>query len=276
MTVIKRFLFVLLPALTLAACTAWLPHHGLTQTASVVDYLYPGAKEPPVLTPTVTTLRPPVRVGVAFVPGAGQRAGLGEAEKTRLIEAAKASFAQHSYIGAIEIIPGSYMRPRGGFENLQQVARMFDVDVVVLLSYDQVQFDDSSALSLLYWTLIGAYVVHGDKYDIQTMVDASVFDVRSRKLLFRAPGTSRIKGIATLAGFSEAAREARTAGYQQAIADLLPRLQTELDGFRERIRGDAGFKVERRDGSRGGGAMDGLGMLIAAVLAIAAWRRRAR
>jgi len=68
------------------------------------------------------------------------------------------------------------------------------------VSYDQVQFTDRNALSVLYRTIVGAYVIHGDQYDVQTLVDASVFDVRSRKLLFRALGMSQVKGGASAAG----------------------------------------------------------------------------
>ncbi|MGE5465941.1 MAG: rhombotarget lipoprotein, partial [Ignavibacteria bacterium] len=178
--------------LLLAGCASWFPQGGVKQAGSIVDYLYPDAKEPPQMQPSVTYLRPPVRVGIAFVPGGGWGAGLPEPEKAKLLERVKASFAQYGYIGSIEVIPTQYLRPKGGFANLEQVARMFNVEVVALLSYDQVQFNDTNALSVLYWTIIGAYIIHGDQYDIQTMVDASVFDVRSRKLLFRAPGTSQI------------------------------------------------------------------------------------
>lgn len=249
-----RHLFHLVLILALCGCAGFAGQRGLKQAGSVVEYLYPDAQEPPKMQPTTTVLRLPVRVGIAFVPGAGQVA-LPETERAKLLERVKASFADQSYIGSIEIIPTTYLRPKGGFANLDQVARMFNVDVVTLMSYDQVQFNDTNALSVLYWTIIGAYVIHGDQYDIQTMVDASVFDVRSRKLLFRAPGTSQIKGSASLAGLSESARAARMQGYQQAVGDLIPRLQAELAGFKERIKTDTQVRVENRPGYRGGGAV---------------------
>lgn len=262
-------------ALVLSGCASWFPQQGVKQAGSIVDYLYPDAKEPPQLKPSVTYLRPPVRVGIAFVPGAGWGAGLPEAEKTKLLERVKAAFAQYDFIGNIEVIPTQYLREKGGFANLEQVARMFNVEVMALISYDQVQFNDSNALSVLYWTIIGAYLIHGDQYDIQTMVDASVFDVNSRKLLFRAPGTSQVKGSASLAGFSERARAARQAGYDKAVEDLIPRLQAELGGFRERIRNDVNFRVENKPGYTGGGDLGWLGALFAFSLAGAAyWMRR--
>lgn len=250
----------------LGGCASWVQSGGTKQVGSIVDYLYPNAKEPPQLVAGVTYLRPPVRVGIAFVPGGGFGAGLPEADKLKLLERVKAAFGKHEFIGAIEVIPTNYLQPRGGFANLEQVARMFNVEVVALLSYDQVQFNDTNALSVLYWTIIGAYIIHGDQYDIQTLVDASVFDVASRKLLFRAPGTSQIKGSASMAGFSERARNARIEGYNAAVDSLIPQLQAELDGFRTRIKSDTAFKVENKQGYRGGGSLDWLLLGAAGVL----------
>jgi rhombotail lipoprotein len=222
----------------------------------------------------VTYLRPPVRVGIAFVPGSGSGAVLSETEKLKLLERVKTSFSAHAFIGTIDIIPTTYLRPQGGFANLEQVARMFNVEVVALISYDQVQFNDTNALAVLYWTIVGAYLIHGDQYDVQTLVDASVFDVRSHKLLFRAPGTSQVKGSASMAGFSERARLARAEGYNLAVDDLLPRLQAELDQFRARLKTDTAFKVENKAGYSGGGDLGWLGLALAGVLAAMAFGRR--
>ena len=260
-------LIIIVAAAVLSSCALMNTSRSVKQNGSIVDYLYPDIKEAPAMTPTVTRLRPPVRVGIAFVPGAGWGGGMSEAARMKLLERVRDSFAAHPYIGKIEIIPTQYMRAKGGFTNLEQVARMFDVEVVALLSYDQVQFSDSNALSLLYWTIIGAYVIHGDQYDVQTMLDASVFDVRSRKLLFRAPGTSRVKGGASMAGFSEKSRAAQIEGYNDAVDQLIPNLQSELDRFRERIKNDAAYKVENKEGYKGGGALGWLSLALAAMLA---------
>jgi rhombotail lipoprotein len=263
-------------ALSLVGCASWFPQAGVKQAGSVVAYLYPNAKEAPQMKPSVTYLRPPVRVGIAFVPGSGSRAGLTEPEKESLLERVKASFARYDYIGSIEVIPTDYLRPQGGFANLEQVARMFNVEVMALVSYDQIQFNDTNSLSVLYWTIVGAYIVHGDQYDIQTMVDASVFDVRSHKLLFRAPGSSRIKGSASLAGFSERSRAARVEGYNKAVDELIPRLQSELRTFKARLKSDSSYRVENKPGYSGGGDFGWLGVLIALSLAGVAYRARRR
>lgn len=244
------------------------------QAGSLVEFLYPKASAAPAMTPTVTELRPPVRVGIAFVPGNKRNMTLPEAEKLRLLERVRASFSSQAYIGKIDIIPSAYLRPGGGFDNLDQVARMFDVDVMALLSYDQVRFNDTNAAAVLYWTIVGAYVIQGDRYDVQTLVDAAVFDVRSRTLLFRAPGTSQVKGSATWAGFTEEARMAQSQGYAQAVDQLIPQLQGELGRFRERVRSDPQFRVAHREGYRGGGSAGWLAVLGALGLLLLGHARR--
>jgi len=106
-------------------------------------------------------------------------------------------------------------------------------------------------------------------------VDAAVFDVKSRKLLFRAPGTSQVKGSATMAGYSEQARAAQADGYRLAVDQLIPQLQGELAGFRERIKSDANFKVVNKDGYKGGGSFGWLAVAVAlAALMLGRARRR--
>lgn len=265
-------------ALALTGCASWFESPRKQQNASVMDYLYPKEAQAAAMAPAATVdLNLPLRVGIAFVPGGyGADAALPENERQRLLERVKAAFADQQFISAIEVIPTTYLRPRGGFENLEQAARMFNVDVVALLSYDQVQFNDANRLSLLYWTIIGAYVVNGDQYDTHTLIDASVFDVRSRKLLMRAPGNSQIKGSAALVNYSEKAREARIAGYGHAVDALIPSLRSELEKFRERIRTDKTIRVTQSSGYSGGGDLGLLGLLAAAGIAARLIARRRR
>lgn len=264
-----------LTVLLLTGCAnLWHRTDTQTQSGSAVEYLFPDAKQAPQMAPGVTTLRPPVKVGIAFAPAAQWGTAIPEQQKTLLLEKVKGNFASLPYVGKIEVIPSSYLRAKGGFANLEQVARMFDVDVVALVSYDQVQFVDNGVLSMLYWTIVGAYVIQGDRYDVQTMVDAALFDVASKKLLFRAPGTSRIKGSSTLVNYSEASREARAAGFDAAVNDLVPNLKAELERFRERMKSDSSVQVVNRPGYSGGGSVGLAGVLLALGLVILIGLRR--
>ncbi|MFC5461525.1 rhombotarget lipoprotein [Massilia niabensis] len=270
-----RFLLLLTLAASLAACAS-VNNRGARHAGSIVDFLYPKASVPPSLAPTVTELRLPVRVGIAFVPGTNRGMAPSEQEKQQMLERVKGAFSSHAYIGKIEVIPSSYLRAGGGFDNLDQVARMFDVDVVTLLSYDQVRFHDTNELAVLYWSIVGAYLIAGDQYDVQTLLDAAVFDVKSRKLLFRAPGSSQVKGMASLVAFSEEARAAQSQGYNEALARLVPQLQTELGNFRERVKSNPQqFKVEREAGYKGGGDAGWLAALAAVAVLLVKQRRAA-
>jgi len=274
---ILRTLLCAVALLSLGGCASMFSPRSVHQAGSVVDYLYPDAQEAPHLQPTVTRLRLPVRVGIAFVPG-GAAGGPSDLERQQLLERVKGAFTQYDFIGSIEVIPSNYLRARGGFDNLDQVARMFNVDVMVLVSYDQIRFNDVNRLAVLYWTVVGAYIIKGDRYDVETLLDAAVFDVHSRKLLFRAPGTSQVKGTSTLAGYSRDVRDAQNGGYGQAVEQLIPNLQTQLAGFRERAKSDPGIQIERPSVSAGGhGGAGDLGWPVALLMVgAAAWLGRRR
>lgn len=250
-----KILVALIAMLTIAVttgCTTPGAAREIKQSASIVEYLYPAATTAPRMEPGVALLRPPVRVGLAFVPGDAKARSLPEAEKMKLLERTKAAFARQPYVGAIEIIPTQYLRAGGGFDNLKQVSRMFNVDIMAMVSYDQVHFTDTNSLAFLYWTIVGAYVVNGNEFDIKTMLDVSVFDVASRKLLFRAPGTSQINGGSNWANYSERARAAQIEGYQKAVDQLIPQLNTEIEAFRERLKAAADIRMEPQPGYKVG------------------------
>ena len=238
---ILRHSLLALLATALAACAS-APTRNST---SVVRYLYPG--RPTVAdTAGIPVLTLPLRVGIAFVPpaAASDRRGqdwwsdeiVPETERVTLMRRVTDHFRQQPIVGAVEVIPSAYLTPEGGFRNLDQLRAMFGVDVMVLLAYDQVQFTGQDASSLTYWTLLGAYVVQGEKNDTRTLMDAAVVDIASRKLLFRAPGTSVIKARATPINAPEARRDDRIRGFSLAADDLVTSLDGELARFKERVR----------------------------------------
>ena len=114
---------------------------------------------------------------------------------------------------------------------------------MALISYEQVQNAGATGSSILYWTGLGAYVVSGDKYDILTSVEASLIDIRSRRLLLRAGGISNVKGTATMVGFSELAREARTRGFHEAIGEMIVNLRAEVRAFVDAAPKDPGIRI---------------------------------
>ncbi|MDQ6962233.1 MAG: rhombotarget lipoprotein [Mariprofundaceae bacterium] len=237
--------------LLMASCaTNRNAHH----SSSVVQYLYPNV-EKPMVSEQVPHLRLPLRVGIAFVPEQGTHGQvvISEEEKVKLMRNIGAHFKQYDFVKHIEVIPGTYLRSKGSFSNLDQIATMFGIDVVALISYDQSRFTANGLASIVYWTIVGAYVVPGEKNDTHTMVDAVVYDVASRKMLFRAPGVSHLHSNATPINLSEQLRLDAHKGFEDASKDLIVSLDKKLQEFRERVKNSpTEYKVEHREGYGGG------------------------
>ena len=238
-----------------------------------MDFLYPKGQIPPAQDDSVPHLTPPLRVGLAFVPSNSRNVeGLSEAHKAELLETVKKSFAGKEYIHEISIIPDTYLRSGKGFDSLDQVGRLYGVDVMALVSYDQVSHPVDNKASLLYWTIVGAYVIKGSQNDVQTFVDTAVFDLRSHKLLLRAPGINRIEKSSTLVNSAEDLRKSREQSFNLAINDMIGNLDKELTLFKERVKQDQSVKISYGKGySGGGGAIDPWWLAIAA--AVIAGRR---
>lgn len=275
-----RGILVLACALAVGACAGIWGASQDRRTTSVVEYLYPDQKEP-LAEQGIPVLSLPMRVGVAFVPeapGRGAGGGLSEARKSALLEQVAAHFRAREFIKSLEVIPSAYLTPRGGFANLDQLRTMHGIEAIALVSYDQTQFTEEGLASLMYWTIVGAYVVSGEKNDTQTMVDAVVMHIPSRKLLFRAPGLSRVKGRATLVNLAEELRQDSEAGFDQAVTAMVANLDQELDRFRQRVKDSPGeYRVSNAPGYTGGAATALPWAALLALLALGgAWWRRTR
>lgn len=279
----RNFLILNLLAAALLSGCAWLDYYGGSgrvrqgQSSSVVDFLYPKGEVPPPANGAIPTLNLPLRVGLAFVPSrsAGPEA-LTETLKSDLLERVRQGFVQKEFIREIEIIPEAYLRGGQGFATLEQVGRLYNLDVMALVSYDQVAISEEKASSLLYWTVVGAYVVKGTRNEVQTFVDTAVFDLPTRRLLLRAPGSDSVVRSATMVESPQQMRRAAEASFGRAMEDMTANLQVELVKFEERIRTEGVARVAHRDGRGGGGAV-GLWSLVAlAGLVVAGRGRRAR
>ncbi len=271
-----KTLGLILGTALLAACSFWGSAGRQGVSSSLVDYLYPQGEIPPGPEGQVPNLKLPLTVGLAFVPA--QSAGgqvLTETQRIKLLNDVKAAFAGRDYIREITVIPDAYMRSGRGFGALEQTARLYGLDVMALVSYDQVTHTAERTSSLLYWTIVGAYLVKGNKNDVSTFVDTAVFDVPTRKLLFRAPGLNEFKSSSTLVDLERDVRMAQQQGFERAMADMTVNLDNELATFKERIRTDGSVKVTRASPDGGSGTTDPalLAMLTVALL-LAARRRR--
>jgi len=280
---IKLTFFFLLPLLVmfLAGCGT----HQTRAKSSVVDYLYPGGTEK-IVTPSIPVLTLPLKVGIAFVPeqkterrgarlwsGSGVVGGgaLTSAKKSELLETVAANFRELDFVSEIEVIPSEYLTHNGSFSNLEQIKTMYGIDVIALVSYDQVQFTDEGLLSLTYWTIVGAYVVSGEKNDTSTMLDTVVYDIKSKKMLFRAPGTSLVEGNATPINLSEELRADSIKSFEEAAVKMSENLNTQLSNFKKKIkRNPEQVKIVHSSGYSGGGGTMGFLELMFLLLAFSA------
>jgi len=244
MTLCLIFLFAFM-----GSCTTATPKLYKHYNTSMIRFL--GSDENSIKTqksvnPTITV---PLKVGIAFAPSLDYGEDFPEKERMNLMQKIAAQFKEYKFVESIEMIPSLYLEQAGGFSNLDKLRQLFDIDVIVLLSYDQSQFKDTGALSITYWTLIGIYFVKGEKNDTYTLMDAALFHIPSRKMLFRASGINHIKNSATPINLSEQAREDSLSGFRQASMDLTKNLQKKLHNFRKVIRSSSGkFELKLKPG----------------------------
>jgi rhombotail lipoprotein len=243
----------------------------------LVEYLYPdGAVPRDVETPV---LRLPLRVGLSFLPD--RRAGDTEAwQREAILQGVRERFRTLPYVREIVIVPDHYLTPRGGFDTLQQVARLQDLDVIALVSMDQVSHRSENTRAMLYLTVVGAFLARGSENETHTLLDLAVVDPRSRSLVLRAGGTSSVARSTTAIDQDRKLRNDATRGLDAAATMLTANLGTELVRFEERVRaGDAPVRVSRSsssDAQGGGGGRTDPGLLLGLGLlaAVATWRRR--
>ena len=249
-------------------------HH---EGSSVVQFLYPD--KTPYIQPEIPTLRLPLRVGVAFIPSMHcLESGISEQEKVELLQKVAAQFKSLPFVQGIEIIPTTYLRPGGGFQNLDQLRSMLGIDVIALISYDQAQNTRDTEASLAYWSIVGAYVVPAQRNSTNTLMEAVVYDIASRSLLFRAPGTSSMINNSTLFRADHEMKKDAAQGIADASGQMTLNLAQELERFKVRIKEEPEtVHIEHKPGFHLGGALDGgFGLILAGLLGAGLWRRSRR
>lgn len=223
-------------------------------SSSMVHYLYPEG-ERPVVDPEITPrLELPLRVGIAFVPttdrvwqGSLQPA---EARRIELLEKVKAAFEGVDYVEDIQIIPSSYLGSAGGFQALEQTSRLYDLDVFALVSWDQVVNTNDTVFSVLFWTISGGYVIPASENNVHTMLDTAVFDIRTRKLLLRAPGFDHASRLPpSLRKNSQ--KRVSDMSFERAVGEMSKNLEAEIEKFGNRVKEDESVQIAYAKGYKG-------------------------
>lgn len=274
--------------LTLAAVSCMNPETHVRRS-SLMDYLYPKQAVAPSPSAAGARLQLPLKLGIAFVPETTVswrvQGVLTAAQEKPLVDVVRKAFKDKPWVAEIKFIPSTYLRPRGGFDNLEQVARMYGVDVIALLSVDQIQYTDPRWYSFTYLSIVGAFVLPGDANDTRTLIDAAVFDVSSRTFILRAPGQSQVKGSSTWAARDPQLREHSGKGFQLAITELAKNLDSEVASFKAEVAsGDRkgvdvvdrkGVSLRESKGQNFGGSIGVLEILAGlGLLGFLRWRNR--
>ncbi|HVT02682.1 MAG TPA: rhombotarget lipoprotein [Thermoanaerobaculia bacterium] len=274
----KLIVVLVLVTLFLGGCSS---SRQLRRRSNLMSYLSQDNSESLRQTSSDVRLQLPLRIGIAFVPSeiaTGSDSLLPPDAEKRLTDIVRKSFAGRDWVSQIVTIPSNYLVSRGGFENLEQVARLMDVDVIALVSVDQLQVSDPRSFSFLYISVIGAYTLPLDRNETRTLIDAAVFHVPSRTFLLRAPGVSRITGNSTAVTVDASLREKSRRGFEAAMKDLAKNLDAEVGQFKESVasgeRKDVDVYTSRGESVRSGGALGWWDALVAAFVAMAALRMR--
>src|SRR5262245_38800255 len=259
-------LVMLIAGMSLSGCEAWIAarcypncRYEARASSSLVSFLYPSGDEPPAEN-SIPELKLPVRVGLAFLPTkSGVNAvGLEASNREALLERIRQRFSDRKFVKTIVIVPDYYLDGSRGFEGLQGVQRLYNVDVMALVSFDQVGYRDDNKWSLGYLTIVGAYVLKGTRNDVTTLMDLAVVDPASRSILLRAGGTDDRHATTTLIDQGREAREASAASYSKATDQLIEHFDTALVQFEADVRaGKANVRVASTSGNGGGGGGGG-------------------
>ncbi|HEX8154973.1 MAG TPA: rhombotarget lipoprotein [Thermoanaerobaculia bacterium] len=267
---------LVLLALVLLVATSCSFSRNVRRSSNLMSYLYPnGAEAPPA--GSDVALKLPLRLGIAFVPAGGVNSygdAIAPADVEReMLDVLKKSFSGREWVSQIVTIPSTYLMPGGGFENLDQVARMYNVDVIGLASVDQIQSSDPGRLSFLYLSVVGAYTLPLDHNDTRTLIDVAVFHVPSRTFLLRAPGTSHVEGHSTAVEVGETLREKSVKGLRLAMQDVTKNLDAEVNAFKASVisgeRKDVDIVTRSGESVRRSGAFTWLEAAIALLLVAA-------
>ena len=231
----KALLWIGMPLLIAAAgCYSSLPKTKVVNSA--LDFLYPQGFSA-AMPGRQVVLKLPIRVGLAFAPSRVDHFDpITEQQKQRLLARVAAAFKEHEAIGHLEVVPSTYFQPGGSFSNLDQIRSMLGLDLIVLLSYNQDQVTESTRASWTYLTVVGPFLIEGEKNDTRTVMDAVVYDINSRVLLFRAAGQSTVKGHSSPLNERRKRRLFASEGFDKATSDLIASLNTALEEFERQAR----------------------------------------
>jgi rhombotail lipoprotein len=202
-----------------------------------------------------------MRIGLAFAPEAESSSDLPDPTKGTVLDDVGRKLSSYPFVQSVVVIPHVYLQRGGGFKNLRQLEAAFGVDVIGLVSFDQIANTSENPASILYITLVGRYFIPGDKHEVKTLVDVLLLEPQSETLLMRAAGTSSVKGLSADAFQRSRASELSRRGYEQAVPLLFAELDERLEELKDDVR--SGRRKDVRVEVKAGHSAQGLGLGLA-------------
>ena len=261
---------LLLTTICLTGCAALQGTHCLiscgTQhrsSSSLVEYLYPDGQLPPEN--AIPQLRLPLRIGLGFLPRSGGDTGatLDAARREQLLERIRKHFQDRPFVAEISVVPDYYLSQNRGFASLEAVQRLYGLDLLALVSYDQVSHQDDNRWSLGYLTVVGMYMLPGTHQDVSSLIDLAVVDPTTHSLVLRAGGVDTRTGQSRLVDVARDARIEGNRSFTAATDQMIGHLDTALTSFEQDVRsGKARVQVVQRSGAGGGGSCDAFWLIV--------------
>ena len=260
----KKMIVTAAAVLTLALSGCVGTYSGGTRhyrSSTLVEYLY--GRELPPAEVEVPELRLPLTVGLAFLPQARGQVAIDEVEKSAILARIRERFGSRPFVRDIVEIPSYYLSQNPGMEGLAALQRLYNMDLLALVSFDQVSHQDGNPLSLTYLSIVGGVFFPGTNQDVTTVLDMAVIHPSSRSLVLRAAGMDNRDGITTAVNAEPRLRERRTKGFHVASDEMIEHFDAELTRFEQQVRsGTARVKVRG-----GGGSFDWTGLALLGLLA---------
>lgn len=218
---------------------------GNYRSSSVVDLVY-GKDQGPLTNTDSISLQVPLSVGIAFVPSSSGHSFPSEMELLAAAEEVRQHFANEKGVKRLQVIPSYHLKGRQGFDSLAELGRLYQVDVMALISYDQVVNESTNSKSFWYLTVVGAYLVNGQESSVQTFMETTVFDLNSRHMLFSAPGYDKRTQSSNMSNADRDTRISQSTSFQAAVKQMTGNLAASLEQFKNDIREDGRVDIKPR------------------------------
>ena len=236
---------VLLASLCFGLMQGCANYGGNYRSSSVVDLVY-GKDQSPLTTTDTISLKVPLSVGIAFVPSNIGHSFPSEMELLAAADEVRQHFATEKGVKRIQVIPSYHLKGRQGFDSLAELGRLYQVDVMALISYDQVVNESTNSKSFWYLTVVSAYLVNGQEASVQTFMETTVFDLHSRHMLFSAPGYDKRTQSSNMSNADRDMRISQSASFQAAVKQMTGNLAVSLEQFKNDIREDGRVDIKPR------------------------------